>query len=145
VVGESQILERAVTNLLDNAAKWSPADGSVGVHLVNGVLTVSDEGTGISDADLPMIFERFYRAADARTMPGSGLGLSIVRQAAERHGGSVSVARRAPAGAVFTLALPGHRDLDHRADASQAAGGHMPTGATAASAITTATTSPARH
>jgi len=127
VVGESQILERAVTNLLDNAAKWSPSGGTVRVHLVNGVLTVSDEGTGISEADLPMIFERFYRAADARTMPGSGLGLSIVRQAAERHGGSVSVARRAPHGAVFTLALPGHRDLEHRVDAYGAADATAPT------------------
>ncbi|MBA3265914.1 MAG: HAMP domain-containing histidine kinase [Nocardioidaceae bacterium] len=110
ILGESQILERAVTNLLDNAAKWSPPGGTIGVTLSNGVLSVSDEGAGISDADLPMIFERFYRAADARTMPGSGLGLSIVRQAVERHGGSVSVARREPHGAVFTLTLPGHPD-----------------------------------
>jgi two-component system sensor histidine kinase MprB len=58
-----------------------------------------------------MVFERFYRAPDARTMPGSGLGLSIVRQAAERHGGSVSVVNREPHGAVFTLALPGDRVL----------------------------------
>ncbi len=114
VVGESQILERAVTNLLDNAAKWSPAGATVGVRLRDGVLTVTDDGSGISDTDLPMIFERFYRAADARTMPGSGLGLSIVRQAAVRHGGSVSAARRQPRGSIFTLALPGHPDLEHQ-------------------------------
>ena len=58
-----------------------------------------DEGPGIKESDLPMIFERFYRAADARTMPGSGLGLSIVRQAVERHGGWVTVANRQPHGA----------------------------------------------
>lgn len=107
VVGEAQILERAVTNLLDNAAKWSPPGARVQITLSAGELTVSDEGTGVAEADLPLIFERFYRASDARTMPGSGLGLSIVRQAAERHGGSVRVANRSPQGTAFTLVLPG--------------------------------------
>ena len=107
VVGEAQILERAVTNLLDNAAKWSPHNGLVSITLSGGVLTVSDEGPGIAEKDLPLIFERFYRASEARTMPGSGLGLSIVRQAAERHGGRVSVVNRTPQGARFTLSLPG--------------------------------------
>ena len=114
VLGEAQILERAVTNLLDNAAKWSPPGGTVGVELSDGVLTVTDEGEGIRESDLPMIFERFYRAPDARTMPGSGLGLSIVQQAAQRHGGSVAAANHEPHGAVFTLTIPGHvepRDL----------------------------------
>jgi two-component system sensor histidine kinase MprB len=111
ILGEAQIIERAVTNLLDNAAKWSPPGGTVAVRLDNGELIVADEGSGIGEADLPMVFERFYRAPDARTMPGSGLGLSIVRQAAERHGGSVSVVNREPHGAVFTLALPGDRVL----------------------------------
>jgi two-component system sensor histidine kinase MprB len=107
VIGEAQILERAVTNLLDNAAKWSPPAGTVSVTLRDGALEVADEGAGVSEPDLPMIFERFYRAADARTMPGSGLGLSIVKQAAERHGGSVAVRNRDPHGAVFTMVLPG--------------------------------------
>ncbi len=111
IIGEAQIVERAVTNLLDNAAKWSPRDGHVTVRLDSGVLTVADEGPGIAEADLPMIFERFYRASDARTMPGSGLGLSIVRQAAQRHGGSVDVHNREPHGSVFTMALPGDRTL----------------------------------
>lgn len=110
VMGEEQPLERAVTNLLDNAAKWSPTGGQVTVTLIDGVLVVADEGDGINETDLPMIFERFYRAADARTLPGSGLGLSIVRQAAERHGGSVTVANREPHGAEFTFAIPGARD-----------------------------------
>jgi two-component system sensor histidine kinase MprB len=117
VIGEAQILERAVTNLLDNAAKWSPPSGTVAVTLRDGTLTVADEGPGVSELDLPMIFERFYRAADARTMPGSGLGLSIVKQAAERHGGSVDVRNREPHGAEFTMTLPGDPaptgDSDH--------------------------------
>ncbi len=107
VVGEPQILERAVTNLLDNAAKWSPAGATVQVTLSGGELTVDDEGPGIAEADLPLIFERFYRASDARMMPGSGLGLSIVRQAAERHEGSVWVANRSPHGSSFRLVIPG--------------------------------------
>ncbi|MDP9317732.1 MAG: HAMP domain-containing histidine kinase [Actinomycetota bacterium] len=107
VVGEAQILERAVTNLLDNAAKWSPAGGTVAISLHRGELAVTDEGPGVAEADMPLIFERFYRASDARKMPGSGLGLSIVRQAAERHGGSVRAANRHPRGAIFTITLPG--------------------------------------
>jgi two-component system sensor histidine kinase MprB len=110
VLGEAQILERAVTNLLDNAAKWSPAGSTVRVCLRDGALSVADEGPGVSERDLPMIFERFYRAPDARTMPGSGLGLSIVRQAAERHGGTATVTNQQPHGAVFTLSLPGSRE-----------------------------------
>ncbi len=112
VLGEAQILERAVTNLLDNAAKWSPSHGRVTVRLVDGLLTVADEGSGINETDLPMIFERFYRAPDARTMPGSGLGLSIVHQAAERHSGWVKAGNRVPHGAEFTMALPGRHDPD---------------------------------
>ncbi len=112
VLGEAQILERAVTNLLDNAAKWSPAGGTVIVSLSDGELTVSDEGAGVSDSDLPMIFERFYRAATSRTMSGSGLGLSIVKQAAERHGGSITATNREPSGAVFTLRIPGQPTHD---------------------------------
>jgi len=107
VLGEGQILERAVTNLLDNAAKWSPAHGTIRVGLHDGVLDVADEGSGIKESDMPMIFERFYRAPDARTMPGSGLGLSIVKQAVERHGGWIMVSNVQPRGARFTMALPG--------------------------------------
>jgi two-component system sensor histidine kinase MprB len=112
VMGEAAILERAVTNLLDNAAKWSPPDGTVTVTLENGSLTVEDAGPGIGKSDLPMIFERFYRAEEARTMPGSGLGLAIVRQAAERHGGAVSASNRSGGGAVLTFRLPGALTVD---------------------------------
>ena len=110
VVGEATILERAVTNLLDNAAKCGPSDGVVTVRLEDGVLTVLDDGPGISDSDLPMVFERFWRADDARTLPGSGLGLCIVKQATERHGGHVTVANHEPHGTLVTMALPGQPD-----------------------------------
>jgi len=107
VIGDASGLERAITNLLDNAAKWSPATGTVRVSLRGGVLTVDDEGPGIPEADLPHVFDRFYRATDSRSMPGSGLGLSIVRQIAERHSGSVTAAASPHGGARLVLRLPG--------------------------------------
>ncbi len=106
VHGDPQALERAVTNLLDNAAKWSPPLGTVTVRLTDGVLSVVDEGPGISESDLPHIFERFYRSAESRTMPGSGLGLAIVDRVAEAHGGSVRAGAGPGGGAAFWLRLP---------------------------------------
>ncbi|MDO8186101.1 ATP-binding protein [Conexibacter sp. JD483] len=101
-------LERAVTNLLDNAAKWSPLDAEVTVALSDaGELTVRDRGPGIAPSDLPHVFERFYRAPSARGMPGSGLGLAIVRQVAELHGGRASAEAAAGGGALMRLTLPG--------------------------------------
>ncbi|WP_328330990.1 HAMP domain-containing histidine kinase [Kribbella sp. NBC_00382] len=118
VWGDERLLGRAVTNLLDNAAKYSIPDdsgprppegeplGRVTVRLLDGVLTITDSGPGIADADLPHVFERFYRSSEARSRPGSGLGLAIVKHAAEQHGGMI-YARNAPgAGAQFTLWLP---------------------------------------
>jgi two-component system sensor histidine kinase MprB len=107
VTGESAALERAVTNLLDNAAKWSPPGGTVTTRLAGGVLTVCDQGPGISEEDMPQVFDRFYRSAESRSMPGSGLGLSIVRQIAERHAGTIAASRAAGGGACLTLRLPG--------------------------------------
>jgi two-component system, OmpR family, sensor histidine kinase MprB len=107
VVGESGALERAITNLLDNAAKWSPPEGTVHITLRDGDLTVDDEGPGIAEADRPHVFDRFYRAAESRAMPGSGLGLSIVRQTAERHGGTVSAEEAPAGGARVVLRIPG--------------------------------------
>jgi len=107
VLGDAQLLERAVTNLLDNAAKWSPPLGTVHVELSDGLLSVADQGPGIRDEDLPHVFERFYRSSEARTLPGSGLGLAIVQQTAQRHGGQVRAGRAAAGGALFTLRLPG--------------------------------------
>jgi two-component system sensor histidine kinase MprB len=107
VTGEAGALERAVTNLLDNAAKWSPPLGVVTVRLADGTLTVADQGHGIDPKDLPHVFDRFYRSDESRTMPGSGLGLSIVRQVAGRHGGDVTAGRSLDGGAEFRLTLPG--------------------------------------
>ncbi|HWB22713.1 MAG TPA: HAMP domain-containing sensor histidine kinase [Gaiellaceae bacterium] len=90
VVGTPASLERALANLLDNAAKWSPAGGRIDVRLADGELTVRDHGPGIAADDLPFIFDRFYRATSARSMPGSGLGLAIVKQVAEAHGGTIT-------------------------------------------------------
>jgi two-component system sensor histidine kinase MprB len=100
-------IERAVANLLDNAAKWSPLGGEVDVGVENGVVTVRDHGPGIEDEDLPFVFDRFYRAASARGMPGSGLGLAIVRQVAEAHGGGVTAERVEGGGTRMTLRLNG--------------------------------------
>jgi two-component system sensor histidine kinase MprB len=107
VEGDAAALERALTNLLDNAAKWSPPSGTVRVSLEGGVVTVDDEGAGIADADLPHVFERFYRSTDSRGMPGSGLGLSIVAQVAERHAGTVDAGRSPSGGARLTFRVPG--------------------------------------
>ncbi len=96
VHGVPASIERAVANLLDNAAKWSPPDGEVEVTVKDGEVVVRDHGPGIDEADLPYVFDRFYRASSARGMPGSGLGLAIVRQVAESHGGERS--RRAGRG-----------------------------------------------
>jgi two-component system sensor histidine kinase MprB len=107
VEGDSPALERALTNLLDNAAKWSPPSGTVTVALHGGAVTVDDEGTGIAEEDLPHIFERFYRSDVSRAMPGSGLGLSIVAQVAERHAGTVEAGRSPSGGTRMTFRLPG--------------------------------------
>ncbi|MBO9522099.1 MAG: HAMP domain-containing histidine kinase [Nocardioidaceae bacterium] len=108
VTGDADALERAVTNLLDNAAKWSPAGSTVAVHLEDGTLLVADQGPGIAAADLPHVFERFYRSAESRSMPGSGLGLSIVASVAARHGGVVRAGTGPDGGAGFWFSLPGH-------------------------------------
>jgi two-component system, OmpR family, sensor histidine kinase MprB len=111
VHGDAQGLERAVTNLLDNAAKWSPPDGTVTTTLRHGVLQVRDQGPGISDEDLPYVFDRFYRSPEARTMPGSGLGLAIVRHAVERHGGTVTAGRCPDGGTLMTVRFPADSSL----------------------------------
>ncbi|WP_433307250.1 ATP-binding protein [Actinoplanes sp. CA-030573] len=106
VIGRPGELERMVVNVLDNAAKWSPPGGEVTVVLAGGVLTVADHGPGIAGEDMPHVFDRFYRAAAARSMPGSGLGLAIVAQTAAQHGGTVAAGPNTPAGTVVTITLP---------------------------------------
>ncbi|MGE2713931.1 HAMP domain-containing sensor histidine kinase [Mycolicibacterium litorale] len=103
VYGDAAGLARAVLNLLDNAAKWSPAGGRVGVRLtqtdpVHAELVVSDRGPGIPEAERRLVFERFYRSTAARAMPGSGLGLAIVKQVVLKHGGALRVEDTVPGG-----------------------------------------------
>jgi two-component system, OmpR family, sensor histidine kinase MprB len=105
VPGVPATLERAVVNLLDNAAKWSPAGAEVEVAVRDGRLIVRDHGPGIADEDLPYVFDRFYRARAARGLPGSGLGLAIVRQVAESHGGGVVAERAEGGGTRMVLTL----------------------------------------
>jgi two-component system sensor histidine kinase MprB len=105
VQGVPATIERAVGNLLDNAAKWSPAGAEVEVEVRGGMLTVRDHGPGIAEEDLPYVFDRFYRARAARGMPGSGLGLAIVRQVAESHGGDVVAERAEGGGTRMVLTL----------------------------------------
>jgi two-component system sensor histidine kinase MprB len=112
LLGEAHALERAVLNLLDNAVKFSPADGVVRLEMKavgdgTMLIEVADSGPGIAEADLPHVFERFYRSSEARTLPGSGLGLAIVAQAAERHGGKAYAGRAPEGGALMTIRLPG--------------------------------------
>ncbi len=97
---DAPAVDRAISNLLDNARRWSPPRGSVEVRLRDGELTVRDHGPGFAADDLSLVFERFYRAEDARPLPGSGLGLAIVRQAAEAHGGYAR-ADNAPGGGAL--------------------------------------------
>jgi two-component system sensor histidine kinase MprB len=97
VHGAPGTIERAVANLLDNAAKWSPPGGEVEVGVRGGEVSVRDHGPGIAEEDLPYVFDRFYRARSARGLPGSGLGLAIVKQVADAHGGQV-VAEQAEGG-----------------------------------------------
>ncbi|MEO5666162.1 MAG: HAMP domain-containing sensor histidine kinase [Nocardioides sp.] len=105
--GDATGLERAITNLLDNAAKWSPPGGTITVRLVSGVLTVDDQGPGISAADLPHVFERFWRSDESRSMPGSGLGLAIVKQVVDQHTGRVVIGASPSGGTRLSLSIPG--------------------------------------
>jgi two-component system, OmpR family, sensor histidine kinase MprB len=105
VRGAAPRLDRAVTNLLENAAAWSPDGEQVSVTVRDGSVAVRDRGPGIADEDLPHVFERFYRASTARGKPGSGLGLAIVRQVAEAHGGRATVERAEGGGALVRLEL----------------------------------------
>lgn len=106
VVGHHDLLERAITNLVDNACKWSDDAGKIDVSVHGGAVSVRDHGPGIPASDLPHVFQRFYRSDAARSKPGSGLGLAIVKQIAEGHGGSVRAENAADGGVRVTLTLP---------------------------------------
>ena len=106
ISGRAGMLERAVSNLLENAHKWSPKDGAIEVRLSAGTLSVRDHGPGIADEDRPHVFDRFYRSVGARSKPGSGLGLSIVKQVVDDHGGDVFAETVEDGGARVGFAIP---------------------------------------
>jgi len=106
VEGRRQQLERAIVNVLDNASKWSPPGEGVEVRLRSGTITVRDHGPGIDPADLPRVFDRFYRAPAARSLPGSGLGLAIARRVIEGHGGSMAIDAAPDGGTIVSIHVP---------------------------------------
>jgi two-component system sensor histidine kinase MprB len=106
VIGQANRLQRAIANLLDNAGKWSPSGGVVEVCVTDHELTVRDHGPGIAPDDLPYVFDRFWRASGARDLPGSGLGLSIVRQVAEAHGARITAELPEGGGTLMRLRFP---------------------------------------
>lgn len=106
VLGHESRIRRAVANVLENAVKWSPPGTPIEVSLDDGVLAVRDQGEGFRVEDLPHVFDRFYRSPAARTVPGAGLGLSIVRKVAAEHGGETQAENAPGGGALVTLRLP---------------------------------------
>ncbi|MGW4157979.1 sensor histidine kinase [Streptomyces sp. NPDC004788] len=107
VRAEPAALERALVNVLDNAVKFSPPRGTVEVRLMRGELTVRDHGPGIAADELPHVFDRFWRSPSARSLPGSGLGLSIVARTVGQAGGTVALTPAEGGGTVATVTLPG--------------------------------------
>lgn len=106
VDGVPERLNRLVANLLDNAVKWNAEGRPIEVTLRDGVLSVRDHGPGFDEADLPHVFERFYRSSEARGKPGSGLGLAIVAQVAQMHGATVTAGNADGGGAVVSVLFP---------------------------------------
>ncbi|MFF7939916.1 MULTISPECIES: sensor histidine kinase [Nocardia] len=112
VYGHEAGLERAVLNVLDNAAKWSPAGAQVRILMRESgpgllELSIDDAGPGIPAAERELVFERFYRVMSSRSMPGSGLGLAIVKQVVTKHGGTIAIDTSQRGGAVVRIVLPG--------------------------------------
>ena len=110
VTGKRNAIERAVSNIVGNADKFSPPKTPIRVQVDNGTVTVTDEGPGFDPADVPYIFERFYRSDAARSQPGSGLGLSIVKQIVDDHGGEVFAHNNDSGGAEVGFSLPTDQD-----------------------------------
>ena len=108
--GNMHMLQRMVANLLDNALKYTPAHGKVEVSLTcderKVVLSFADNGVGISENEIPLVFKRFYRCDKSRSMPGIGLGLSLCKAVVMAHGGDISVSRCLNKGTTFTVTLP---------------------------------------
>ncbi len=116
LVGVPARVQRAISNLIDNAVKYSPPGEPVEIRLHGQELTVRDHGPGIAAEDLPHVFDRFYRGAEARSRPGSGLGLAIVRQVADQHGGSVAAEAAPGGGTLMRLRLPGAEPVTEQRD-----------------------------
>ena len=106
VRGRPSALSRAVDNLIDNAVKWGGGDGPIEVVVSDGKVSVRDHGPGIDDVDRDQVFDRFYRSASARSMPGSGLGLSIVKQVVDASGGTVFAEPADGGGAIVGFDIP---------------------------------------
>jgi two-component system sensor histidine kinase MprB len=106
VIANHHMFDRAVSNLIDNALKFDTSSQQIEVTIHNGSLTVSDRGIGIPEDEVQLIFERFHRSAASRSMPGSGLGLSIVADFAHAHDGSVFARNRSGGGAEIGFSLP---------------------------------------
>jgi two-component system, OmpR family, sensor histidine kinase MprB len=106
VHADAQRLGRAISNMLDNACKWSPPGGKIEVAVNDGRVTVRDHGPGFPAGDLDKVFDRFWRADDARGKPGSGLGLAIVQRVADEHRGTATASNAEDGGAVVSLGLP---------------------------------------
>ena len=106
VLGRPLALERAISNLLDNAAKFDPSGEPISIEVRAGTVAVLDRGPGIAADDVAHVFDRFFRSEDARGQPGSGLGLAIVRDVAESHGGTVFAANREGGGARVGFSIP---------------------------------------
>jgi two-component system sensor histidine kinase MprB len=106
VTGDAPMIERAMMNVLDNAVKWSPTDGVVAIDVTGTAVTITDNGPGIRAEEIPHVFDRFWRAPDARAMPGSGLGLSIVRRVVDDHGGHIVIDDNPEGGTRVHISLP---------------------------------------
>ena len=112
--GDTGKIQRMISNLIDNAVKYTPRGGRVALSLAeegNGTirLSIEDTGIGIAEADLPHIFERFYRCDTSRSEEGTGLGLSLARAVARAHGGDIVAESTPGGGSVFTVTLPASR------------------------------------
>jgi signal transduction histidine kinase len=115
ITGVPDRLGRAVNNVLDNAAAFSPPGGVVEVALRDGVLEVRDHGPGAPEEELGHLFDRFFRGTQRRAQGGSGLGLAIVRQVAEAHGATVEAANAPGGGLVVRLAFAPVAERESRA------------------------------
>jgi two-component system sensor histidine kinase MprB len=106
VMGKPLALSRALSNIVGNADKFAPPDTPISIDVAEGVVTVSDGGSGFEQDDLPLVFERFYRSDSARSETGSGLGLSIVKQIIDDHDGEVFARNGSNGGAEVGFKLP---------------------------------------